>query len=59
MTKPKLLASFADGEGSVQFPADWESLDWVLRADLLRDWISDLTEKYNVTLMEEGRHGHA
>jgi hypothetical protein len=44
---PKLKADWGSGEGSVKCPEEWGELDALLRADLLKDWIYDLTEMYD------------
>jgi hypothetical protein len=42
---PKLKAS-RDCDGTVNYPAKFLELSAVYRADLLQDWIYDLTAKY-------------
>ena len=49
MKAPKLKIS-RDCEGSVSFPPEFLALDFIDRADLLRDWLFDLTQEYNKTL---------
>jgi len=52
MRTPKLKANEFSGEGDVEFPANWPEHDLLLRADLLNDWIGQLTETYNRTVAE-------
>lgn len=47
MTTPKLKADFFAGEGEIVWPKDWRKLGWLMRADLLKDWIHDLVKEYN------------
>ena len=50
MIKPTLHWSNNEGEGCVKFPKGFDDQDWVLKADALKDWIADLTDKYNSLL---------
>jgi len=43
-----------DGEGEVLTSDRWDSLHPMLRADLLKDWIYDLTELYSDAWQEMG-----
>lgn len=49
---PQLCADFDAGEGSIDFPAGWLFQSALMRADLLADWIHDLTESYDKTCTE-------
>jgi hypothetical protein len=42
-----LYFSSADGEGAVIFKEEFENLDPLLKADILKDWIADLDAHYN------------
>jgi hypothetical protein len=53
MIKPKFKWSWKNEEGSVSFPDGFDEQDWILKADALKDWICDLTDKYN-SLMTKG-----
>jgi hypothetical protein len=37
-------------EGTVSIPQEFRDMDWIDRADLLRDWLSYLVEEYNRTI---------
>ena len=43
------------GEGSIVIADGWEESDAVWRADIVRDWIYDLTELYSDALLDMGR----
>jgi hypothetical protein len=45
--KLTLKADFENGEGSIGNIEKWRGHDPLLRADILQDWIADLTEEYN------------
>jgi len=47
---PKLKYNSTTEEGEVVFPEDWNKIPSVIRADILSDWIVDLTTKYNDTI---------
>lgn len=49
MKAPRLKIGI-DCDGTVSFPAEFRRLDFIDRADLLQDWICDLTQEYNNTL---------
>ena len=40
------------GEGKLIIPKEFDHLNPIKKADLLNDWISDLTELYNSSLEE-------
>lgn len=42
-------------EGDVKFPNGFDEQNWVLKADALKDWICELTDKYNSLFTEEER----
>jgi hypothetical protein len=46
MKKPRLLYSESSGQGGVKFPDEWSSFDDVIKLDVLKDWIYDLTKEY-------------
>lgn len=43
----KLKANLFNGEGDVIFSDDWHNLDNLMKADILQDWIGELTKEYN------------
>lgn len=45
MKMPLLRA--ADGEGSIKFPDDWRMVDGLSRADLLQDWLAQISAAYD------------
>lgn len=47
MNKPTFKANFANGEGSIGNIEKFKTLDPLLRADLLKDWICELNELYD------------
>jgi len=42
-------------EGAIVIADGWEESDALLRADIVRDWIHDLTELYSDALLDMGR----
>ena len=52
MKLPKLKGSAEFGEGQVVWPEDWSDNGSLLRADLLKDWIGELTYAYNQALIQ-------
>lgn len=52
----KLVADYNNGEGKIELSERFNSADCLLRADILKDWIYDLTNAYNKAL-EEMRAG--
>lgn len=46
-------------EGTAKFPREFLELDWIDRADALKDWIGLLTEEYDRTVGEFTRQGTA
>jgi len=51
--KPRLKVDLYFGEGDVVFPEEWEDLEYVLKIDLLSDWIGQLQKKYDETMKAE------
>lgn len=49
MKMPMLVMS-VDCEGDIIFPPEFEALSWIEKADLLRDWLEVMREKYNFVL---------
>lgn len=49
---PQLRSIEGTGEGDVFFPKAWKKQDALYRADLLRDWVHDITKVYNETVIE-------
>lgn len=47
---PDLIAD--DGEGIVHFPKSFLKLEWIDRADLLKDWIFELETEYARSLRD-------
>jgi hypothetical protein len=43
------------GEGDIVVADGWEEKDALWRADVVRDWIGDLTELYSDALLDMGR----
>lgn len=52
MKRPALRADFEGGYGHVAFPPEWRLNDAMLRADLLKDWIEQLEEEYQIACFE-------
>jgi hypothetical protein len=52
--KKKLIlkADFVNGEGSVGNIDEWREHDALLRADILKDWIYDLQQEYDLAVKE-------
>lgn len=50
--RPTLNANWIAIEGSVRIPPEWSEMCPMVRADLLKDWIADLSQEYNKTLAE-------
>lgn len=50
MKVPKLLANVECGEGNIKMPDDWNQHHFLLRADILKDWIGLLGQEYDKTL---------
>lgn len=44
---PVLVSDIDSGEGSVRWPANWHTMSALMRADLLKDWLHELTGRYN------------
>jgi hypothetical protein len=52
--KPTLKANWFEGSGEIGNLEEWRKHDCLLRADLLQDWIHDLTKEYNHAVSELG-----
>jgi hypothetical protein len=52
MKVPRLLASELHGEGDLKMPENWTEHHWLLRADILKDWIGMLERHYDSALIE-------
>ena len=50
--KLKLLADFVNVEGRIGNVDLWRTNDSLVRADILRDWIYDLEQEYNLALKQ-------
>lgn len=46
MTAPKIKADIENGEGGVVFTKEWNALDPLMRADILRDVLCDVSLAY-------------
>ena len=55
LPKPTLCANFDSGEGHIGNLDNWNKLDWLLRADLLKDWIYFLEIEYEKALNDDER----
>lgn len=52
MKVPELFADDEYGEGDLLMPDDWQENHPLLRADLLKDWITALERHYNAAVVE-------
>lgn len=52
MKFPELKADLDAGEGDIKFTPDFQELSWIMRADLLQDWIEVLSAAYRQVLTE-------
>ena len=52
--KPTLRANWFEGSGQIGNLKEWRKHDCLLRADLLKDWIHDLSVEYDRTVLELG-----
>lgn len=52
MKTPKLIANDYYGEGYILVPDEWQHLDPLLKADILKDWIYALESQYKASLVE-------
>lgn len=51
MIKPTFRANLNDGEGSIgNLEKFREAYDPLMRADLLKDWIGELTQEYEIAV---------
>lgn len=51
----RLRLNAYDGEGDLVVADGWEENEALWRADILRDWINDLTVLYSDALLDMGR----
>jgi hypothetical protein len=53
MIKPTFRANFESGEGSIgNLEKFRESHNALMRADLLQDWVGELTQEYEIAIKE-------
>jgi hypothetical protein len=50
--KLTLKADFSNGEGSIGNVAEWRENEPLLRADILKDWIYELQQEYDLAVKE-------
>lgn len=43
----KLIVDEEDEEGEIELSASFKREGWLFKADMLKDWISELTTEYN------------
>jgi len=48
----QLFYSASDGEGELRISTEFDNLNALLRADILKDWIHELESYYNEAVME-------
>ena len=51
----RLRSSLFFGEGEVDIKPEWDEIYPLWRADVLKDWIYELTGLYSEAMMEMGR----
>ena len=51
----RLRSSFGNGEGDIKLSHEWDEIDPLWRADVLKDWIYELTFLYSEAMQEMGR----
>lgn len=54
-TNVRLRSSCFAGEGELKISPEWDEIYPLWRADVLKDWIYELTYLYSEAMMEMGR----
>jgi hypothetical protein len=54
-TNVRLRSSWFAGEGELKISPEWDEIYPLWRADVLKDWIYELTHLYSEAMMEMGR----
>jgi len=50
----RLRSCWSTGEGELKISPEWGEIDSLWRADVLKDWIYELTGLYSEAMMEMG-----